>query len=275
MMDTNEEANDELDILEVYDALPKGQEYSVIGCIEPDKYKYMLMCFLEFLKKVGVLKSIADIDLDDFDDFKQTNAEYLYEKYGDGKNVISMYKFYGAYPTDTKAKNAALKLKNSSMFQGNVYVQKAGAWVPFNPPDNFINNTICSDKKMNELMNQHVKNKEKTRKMMEDQKKALLQKKNNAGKKKNIVDLQIPSSKDIQLMETIKDYMSTSEGLMGKGIISDEFKKHYDDVQGSIDNAYKPDLPIEPIKLVEDRIKALKITDIEAKEASKEEEIKK
>lgn len=253
----------EIDLLSVYDNLPKGQEYAVIGCIEPDKNKYNIMCFLEFIKKIGLIKSILDIDLDDFADFKQINSQYLYEKYGELENVISMYKLYGSYPTEHKAKNIALSLKNESM-QGNVFIQKVGAWVPFNPPDNLVENTTCSDKKMNELMNQEIKNKEKTRQVLENQKKALLQKKEKT-KKKNVVDLQIPSSKDTQLMNTIQDVINTSEQLMGSGIVSNEFKEHYENVKGTIEDTTKKDEKIKPIKLVGDKIKALKISEEEIK----------
>lgn len=261
----------EIDLLSVYESLPKGQEYSVIGCIEPDKNHFTVMCLLEFLKKTGVIKKINDVDLDDFADFKQINAEFLYDKYGNAENIISMYKYYGAYPTETKARNVALGLKNESM-PGNVYVQKAGAWVPFNPPDNLIDNTTCSDKKMNELMNQDIKNKERTRQLMEDQKKALLKKKSSnttttTTKKKNIVDLQMPSKKDAQLMNTIQSVMNMSEELMGKESVSQEFKDHYKNVQGAIENADKEEKIEKPEKkdklTAEEKIKILKIDDVD------------
>lgn len=226
-----------IDYLKI-DDVPKSQSFITMGYVDiPSRDSWYDTCISEFLKQIN-----SDYSLQDYKNFVQNNGATLNEIHGDKGTYVPILKFYGAYPTKELAMNRAREMAKTNKYE-NIIVQEAGSWIPYNPPDEMINDHDYCDKEMNKLMAQAIEHKKEAQKMQEEQKIALKTKNEKSQKikearrkeMKNLVNTQYITKRDLAIYQLAKNTQKTSEALMGdKNIISPAFKAHTSLVAGKM-----------------------------------------
>lgn len=83
-------------------------------------------------------------------------------------NKMRMLKIRGSFPTQELAEKYAIKLRDEVEPWVNVYITQVGHWIPFYDDDKYCQDVVYKENALNELMQLHKENIEKSRKYIQE-----------------------------------------------------------------------------------------------------------